>query len=430
MTALALVKTNKPSNRIIQSFHETYKGKEAKSKLAEVYYIAKSNKIVNLSDVTLKFIKHFTYHTGGGATQTGIKKLCKLAGISVSAFYDTVKPEIESFEQPLIFTVKAPMKKDKLGRKCDGTPYKVLQPFDNFIALFKKKEKEILDYHAGIMSGITSGITSNAESPCESKDEQPFLEEQNSSFRENLLEKDLNNIPIPISSDNSYIEYSEEETVKDEFQTISNDLFSSTIIPPKIKYYLKERLEELTAMNFDVVDYERFIMNSPIIDLQADYEDLHCLNEQHLYWITRQVIQQVEYIKTTYGLMKDWCERHLETMRRNMMEPHEEEIAAPENFSVFQQVMDKALKPQEAAQAPKNDFEYKDSRRRKKTSQEPKNEYEALLNKYKRKSLGELTEEQMKELDLVYERCQKEKSGYFDDRDTSDFAWHRYDFQF
>lgn len=434
-TALAIEKTKKPTNRAKQSLYQTY---NSESEIAEALHLIAPF----LTQSANKWLSQFRYTDGTGVTQAAVSTVCELTDVPIGTYCSQVTKQINTtFAEPIMIKKDNP-KMDKTGRKNPkGSCYKILQPLWKLKQLVAQKLKEIEQEENEFMAQFiepsnntensTANITPNAQTPCGSKDEQPFLEEQNSSFRKNPLEKNIYNISIPISSDNSYIEYGKKETVKDEFQTISNDLFSSTIIPPKIKYYLKEHLEELTAMNFDVVDYERFIMNSPIIDLQADYEDLNYLNEQHLYWVTRQAIQQVEYIKrTTYGLMKDWCERHLETMRKNMMEPQEATIAAPENHSIFNQVMDKALKPQEAAQAPENDFEYKDSRRRKKTRQRQNEEYLALWDKHQGKKLEELTKEELEELDRAFDSPTHGRRPEYDDHDISTMAWHRYDFKF
>lgn len=175
-----------------------------------------------------------------------------------------------------------------------------------------------------VASNIASNIASNVADrliepiPCESKDEGMKNEEHKvpiyNSFIKNQNIKPLeSNIPIPIPSDSTYID-KEPIKEKDIFQTISDNIFHSTI-PMPIKKYLAINIHLLIEKNFNVLEYERFFHEYKGINIKADYDDLNYLNLDHLQYLTSRILQEVTYIKNTFAIMSNWSDRHMKTRR-------------------------------------------------------------------------------------------------------------------
>ena len=86
--------------------------------------------------------------------------------------------------------MKAPKKKDKLGRKNNSTPFKVLQPLFKIKMLFEKKEKEILAAYEE--SRLESRLESRQEPSnhcAEGRTRRPFLRNREVLLQKNLYKK-------------------------------------------------------------------------------------------------------------------------------------------------------------------------------------------------------------------------------------------------
>jgi len=183
------------TNRATQRAHATYKNK---SEISEALYLIRP--YINVS--TYKFLNHFLYTDGAGVTQAKITEICKLAGISTGVYSMIVKHEIENtFDQALIIKTPAPMKYDnKRKKRVKASEFKSLLPLAVIKKLVAKKkadeEQQLNDYWSqfDIETDIEIDIESESAIPCESKDEGTFSTQQNSTFRENLLEKSLKDI--------------------------------------------------------------------------------------------------------------------------------------------------------------------------------------------------------------------------------------------
>src|SRR4051794_38055434 len=104
MNAINIMSTSnytqqKPTNRTIQRTHSTYKNK---SQISEALHLIKPY----VSQSTYKYLSHFLYTEGTGATQSKVTTICKKTGTSTSTYSDTINPEIQStFAESLIIAI-------------------------------------------------------------------------------------------------------------------------------------------------------------------------------------------------------------------------------------------------------------------------------------------------------------------------------------
>ena len=214
----------KQSNRAIQRTHATYK---KKSEISEALNLVRPH----INESTHKFLSHFLYTNGTGVTQIKIAEWCKKVGISLGSYNKTVKPEIETtFGQSLIIKTPAPMKYDKKRKKkVKASEFKSLLPLsvlNHEIRLKKSKDAQEeeerfwnqIELPSEIESEIASEIASeieshekNAQIPCESKSESEQPLQQNNSFREKHVDK---NIKIYKTSNKETDEISQNQSQK------------------------------------------------------------------------------------------------------------------------------------------------------------------------------------------------------------------------
>lgn len=141
------MENKKISNRAIQNIYASYKSKSEVDKALQLL------KTVSLAESTYKFLDFFSHKNAKGVTQAKIETICKKAGISTSTYFKTVKPDLDSFPEPLIIQIPT-QKKGKDGKKNQGSSYKVLQPLTKIEEWVPQRQEEILQNHKDLIKQL------------------------------------------------------------------------------------------------------------------------------------------------------------------------------------------------------------------------------------------------------------------------------------
>lgn len=281
----------------------------------------------------LRKIFEFLWNCKGGVTKTSIEKISKIMTKKLGRGYKptTINTGIKLAKKYNLLQVENEHSGKTGYKNCS---WKIVAEAEVIHAFIQERlpffEDEI-ELEIECEFECEFELRQNAENPWESKDEATKNEPHKSLIKQNkTLLKDIN-ISIPISSSNIKTDI-EPVKVKDKFQSMSEDIFHSTI-PNTIKHYLKDNISLLLAKNFNIMQFERFVVRYEHFHAFADYYDMEYLNEQHLLHVTRQLITQVDYIKNTEALMRDWADRHLKNR-------HEKKIAKKERSGFLGMFLD------------------------------------------------------------------------------------------
>jgi hypothetical protein len=141
-----------------QNAYATYKSK------AEIDKALRLLKNLHLRPSTHKFLSYFSHKGAKGVTQAKIETICEKVGISLGVYHKSVKPDLDSFPEPLIvmipsqkigtFTSKKGSRVVKKTRLNKGSNYKILQPLWKIEKWIPQMQEDFLKQQTELIENI------------------------------------------------------------------------------------------------------------------------------------------------------------------------------------------------------------------------------------------------------------------------------------